>query len=116
MRPLIAVTLAAAACAAPSGSNRLTRPALRLPNTSTTRKDGRPGGGVKLIPISTPKGTFKVWTKRIGNNPKIKVLLLHGGPRPHPRRIQVVDSYFPGRRHRVLPLRPAWLLVQRPAD
>ena len=27
-----------------------------------------------------PKGMFHVWTKRIGNNPKVKVLLLHGGP------------------------------------
>jgi len=33
-----------------------------------------------MIPIDTPKGTFQVWTKRVGNNPTIKVLLLHGGP------------------------------------
>lgn len=37
-------------------------------------------GGVKVIPIETSKGKFKVWTKRIGNNPKIKLLLLNGGP------------------------------------
>mgnify|MGYP003443506043 FL=1 len=37
-------------------------------------------GGIKMIPINTPIGKFKVWTKRVGNNPKIKVLLLHGGP------------------------------------
>ncbi|MFZ1304750.1 MAG: proline iminopeptidase, partial [Ferruginibacter sp.] len=37
-------------------------------------------GGVKVIPIETPKGKFNVWTKRIGNNPKIKLLLLNGGP------------------------------------
>lgn len=37
-------------------------------------------GGVQLIPIHTPKGTFKVWTKRFGHNPRIKLLLLHGGP------------------------------------
>ena len=36
--------------------------------------------GVKMIPIKTDKGTFKVWTKRFGNNPRIKILLLHGGP------------------------------------
>jgi proline iminopeptidase len=36
--------------------------------------------GVRLIPITTPKGTFKVWTKRFGRNPRIKLLLLHGGP------------------------------------
>jgi len=23
-------------------------------------------GGVKMIPITTPKGTFNVWTKRVG--------------------------------------------------
>ena len=37
-------------------------------------------GGIWMIPIDTPAGKFKVWTKRIGNNPTIKVLLLHGGP------------------------------------
>lgn len=36
--------------------------------------------GVRLVPIQTPKGPFKVWTKRIGTNPRIKLLLLHGGP------------------------------------
>jgi proline iminopeptidase len=36
--------------------------------------------GVRLIPIQTPKGTFKVWTKRFGSNSRIKLLLLHGGP------------------------------------
>jgi proline iminopeptidase len=36
--------------------------------------------GVRLIPIRTPKGEFKVWTKRFGHNPRIKLLLLHGGP------------------------------------
>jgi proline iminopeptidase len=36
--------------------------------------------GVRLIPIQTPKGPFKVWTKRVGHNPRIKLLLLHGGP------------------------------------
>jgi proline iminopeptidase len=25
-------------------------------------------GGVKLVPVETPKGVFRVWTKRIGNN------------------------------------------------
>ena len=37
-------------------------------------------GGVKMIQIETPVGKFNVWTKRFGNNPKVKVLLLHGGP------------------------------------
>jgi proline iminopeptidase len=52
-------------------------------------------GGVKMIEITTPKGRFKVWTKRTGNNPKIKVLLLHGGPGLTHEAFEVFDSYFP---------------------
>jgi pimeloyl-ACP methyl ester carboxylesterase len=36
--------------------------------------------GVRMIPVETPKGTFQVWAKRVGDNPTMKVLLLHGGP------------------------------------
>jgi proline iminopeptidase len=52
-------------------------------------------GGVKMVPISTPKGTFKVWTKRVGNNPRIKVLLLHGGPAATHEYFEAFDSFFP---------------------
>lgn len=52
-------------------------------------------GGVKLIPIQTPKGSFRVWTKRVGNNPAIKVLLLHGGPGATHEYFEAFDSYFP---------------------
>jgi proline iminopeptidase len=52
-------------------------------------------GGVKLIPITTPKGVFTVWTKRVGNNSRIKVLLLHGGPGATHEYFEALDSYFP---------------------
>ncbi len=52
-------------------------------------------GGVKMIPVETPKGTFNVWTKRVGNNPTIKVLLLHGGPGVTHEYLEACDSYFP---------------------
>ena len=52
-------------------------------------------GGVKTIPVTTPKGTFRVWTKRVGNNPRIKVLLLHGGPGATHEYFEAFDSYFP---------------------
>jgi proline iminopeptidase len=52
-------------------------------------------GGVKMIPISTPKGGFRVWTKRVGNNPNVKVLLLHGGPGATHEYFEACDSYFP---------------------
>ncbi len=61
-----------------------------------TGRDDILTGGVKMIPITTPKGTFKVWTKRVGNNPTIKVLLLHGGPGFTHEYFEAFDSFFPG--------------------
>ena len=52
-------------------------------------------GGVRLIPSTTPKGEFRVWTKRTGNNPRVKVLLLHGGPGATHEYLTACDSYFP---------------------
>ena len=52
-------------------------------------------GGARMIPIETPKGPFRVWTKRVGNNPAIKVLLLHGGPAATHEYFEAFDSYFP---------------------
>ncbi|WP_052571510.1 proline iminopeptidase-family hydrolase [Geothrix fermentans] len=50
---------------------------------------------MKLIPIQTPKGTFKVWTKRFGNNPRIKLLLLHGGPGSTHEYFESLEGYLP---------------------
>jgi len=52
-------------------------------------------GGVRLLPLHTPKGDFHVWTKRVGNNPRIKVLLLTGGPGASHEMWEALDSYFP---------------------
>ena len=51
--------------------------------------------GIKMIPIQTPVGGFKVWTKRFGNNPKIKILLLHGGPAMTHEYMECFESFFP---------------------
>jgi proline iminopeptidase len=51
--------------------------------------------GVKMIPIKTPIGEFKVWTKRFGNNPRIKILLLHGGPAMTHEYMECFESFFP---------------------
>ena len=53
-------------------------------------------GGVRRIPITTPRGTFTVWTKRVGNHPTIKLLLLHGGPGMTHEYFEMLDSYLPG--------------------
>ena len=48
-----------------------------------------------MIEVTTPRGPFKVWTKRVGNNPRIKLLLLHGGPGfPH-EYFEAFDDYLP---------------------
>lgn len=52
-------------------------------------------GGVKMIPIETPKGKFKVWTKQFGNSPTLKVLLLHGGPAFTHECFESFESFFP---------------------
>ena len=60
---------------------------------------GRPdllSGGARRIPVTTPAGTFTVWTKRVGNNPTVKLLLLHGGPGATSEYFEAADSYLPG--------------------
>jgi proline iminopeptidase len=61
---------------------------------NTARAD-RLCGGVRLIPITTPHGTFNVWTKRVGNEPRLKLLLLHGGPGATHEYFEACDSYLP---------------------
>jgi proline iminopeptidase len=60
-----------------------------------SERDDQFTGGIKMIPISTPKGDFKVWTKRVGNNPTMKLLLLHGGPGATHEVFDCFDGYFP---------------------
>lgn len=71
-------------------------------NNTTSLKDyfsygetGIKSAGVRMIPVTTPSGTFNVWTKRIGNNPKIKVLLLHGGPGLTHEYLESFESFLP---------------------
>lgn len=60
-----------------------------------SNSDDQITGGIKMIPIQTPKGTFNVYTKRMGNNPKMRVLLLHGGPGGTHEEFGNFDSYLP---------------------
>jgi proline iminopeptidase len=52
-------------------------------------------GGARKIPIKTPSGSFNVWVKRIGNNPDVKLLLLHGGPGATHEYFEACDSFLP---------------------
>lgn len=89
MKHLIAILVIACGCAG-------------KPAASTSRyfdqtgRDDVLAGGIKMIPISTPSGPFRVFTKRTGNHPTIKVLLLNGGPGFTHEAFAAFDSYFPG--------------------
>lgn len=48
-----------------------------------------------MVPIETPKGIFKVWTKRFGNNPTMKVLLLNGGPGATHEYFECFENFLP---------------------
>ena len=56
---------------------------------------GIKNGGVKMIEIATNNKKYKVWTKRIGNNPKIKLLLLNGGPGMSHEYFECMESFLP---------------------
>jgi proline iminopeptidase len=56
----------------------------------------RLSGGARRMPIDTSAGRFPVWTKRIGNNPELKMLLPHGGPGATHEYLEACDSYLPG--------------------
>jgi proline iminopeptidase len=79
-------------CTSASTATNAATPGCDYFNTGDT---GVQTAGIKLIPIETPIGKFKVWTKRFGNNPSIKVLLLHGGPAMTHEYMECFESFFP---------------------
>jgi proline iminopeptidase len=91
--PMLLLLVAAAPAAAQSASPTASPPASYFDNSG---RDDVLSGGVRMIPIHTPHGDFRVWTKRVGNNPTIKVLLLHGGPGATHEYFEGFDSFLPG--------------------
>lgn len=91
----IPTVLLAALLALPGFAIHAAEPAASTAYHDNSGRDDVLSGGVKLIPIHTPAGDFKVWTKRVGNNPKIKLLLLHGGPGATHEYFEAFDSWLP---------------------
>lgn len=85
--------LALTACS--SDKSKPNTPTSPLQTYHAPADSGVQTGGIKTISIQTPKGEFKVWTKRIGNNPKIKLLLLHGGPGIGHEYFECFESFLP---------------------
>jgi len=87
----LALGLVAVACTTSSSTG---------PTLATYFAPAEPGpqaGGVKMIPIHTAKGDFKVWTKRFGDNPRIKLLLLHGGPGATHEYFEALETSLAGK-------------------
>jgi proline iminopeptidase len=59
------------------------------------KTDDVQSGGIKLVSINTPKGKFRVWTKKFGESPRVKILLLHGGPAMTHEYMECFESFFP---------------------
>ncbi len=60
-----------------------------------SRRPDALSGGSRRIPINTPHGPFEVWTQRRGHSPRIKLLLLHGGPGATHEYFEAFESYLP---------------------
>lgn len=86
---LLALSMGMVACTQPHAEKNNTNAA-----TYFDYGDSIEAGGVKLIPIKTDAGTFNVWTKRYGNNPRIKILLLHGGPAMTHEYMECFETFF----------------------
>jgi proline iminopeptidase len=85
---LLAIILLAISCKKESKSKTLSD------YFTYDQKNTIESAGVRMIPIKTTVGEFKVWTKRFGNNPKIKILLLHGGPAMTHEYMECFETFF----------------------
>jgi proline iminopeptidase len=91
--PLLIVLLFAMSCT--NHQNKNITNAEKSSHFDYSNSDDQITGGIKMIPIETAKGIFNVYTKRMGNNPKMRVLLLHGGPGGTHEEFGNFDGYLP---------------------
>jgi proline iminopeptidase len=89
---LLAATAVACAHAAPAPASAAPSTPAAAPATARVEVQT---GGIRMIPIETPRGKFNVWTKRVGSNPKVKLLLLHGGPGGTHEYFECLESFLP---------------------
>lgn len=89
---LFAVVMCLYACKTTNEKQNTTIPLSDYFKDTTT---GIKTGGVQMVAITTPKGKFNVWTKKLGNNPKMKLLLLNGGPGATHEYFECMESFLP---------------------
>jgi proline iminopeptidase len=95
---VLVLALAAAGCMRTAQAPPASAPERKEPTLRSYFRPDEPldAAGVRLVPIQTPKGPFRVWTKRVGRNPRIRVLLLHGGPGATHEYFEALESFFGG--------------------
>jgi proline iminopeptidase len=81
------LVLAASACQQPSG--------ITTADYFAMQDSGMQTGNVKLIEIESLGKKFKIWTKRFGNNPQTKILLLNGGPGGTHEYFECFENFLP---------------------
>lgn len=72
----------------PTSAENLSAPVIIPSDTSQP-------GTVRYIDIETTSGVYKVFTKKIGDNPTAKVLLLHGGPAMTTEYMECFSEFLP---------------------
>src|SRR5690349_22228178 len=88
-----AVLLVLLSCKQPSTADESRE--ISLQQYFTPAEPGVQNGNVKMVTIETPKGPMHVWTKRIGNNPSIRLLTLNGGPGCTHEYFECFESFLP---------------------
>ncbi len=73
----------------------MSRPPESYFDTATWEPGDVVSGGSRMVPVATQSGEFRVWTRRVGTNPDLKVLLLHGGPGASDELYECFDVWFP---------------------
>ncbi len=73
----------------------MSRPPESYFDTATWEPGDVVSGGSRMVPVGTQSGEFRVWTRRVGTNADLKVLLLHGGPGASDELYECFDVWFP---------------------
>ncbi len=96
---LVALSVIFTCCTGPVSEPATDTEPADMPSLREYHTINNPGkvqdGNISLIPIRTPLGEFRVWTKRTGNNPDMKLLFLHGGPGFSHDYFECADSFLP---------------------
>ena len=71
------------------------QPAVDTKDYFAQQDSGMQSGNIKFVEVESFGKKFKVWTKRFGNNPKTRILLLNGGPGATHEYFECFENFLP---------------------